>query len=57
MKKEKSPKYTIKQFQKEFPTDETCLDRIFELRYSAIPCCPQCSQQTTFKRVKDRRAY
>lgn len=50
-------KYTINQFRKQYPNDDVCLDAIFELRYTKVPCCPQCSQQTTFKRVKDRRSY
>lgn len=50
-------KYTINQFRREYPNDETCLDAIFKLRYAKMPCCPQCSQQTTFKRIQGRRAY
>jgi transposase len=50
-------KYTINQFRKEYPNEDTCLDVIFKLRYSKMPCCPQCSQVTTFKRVKGRRSY
>lgn len=50
-------KYTINQFRAEFCSDNICLDVIFRLRYKKIPCCPQCSQQTTFKRIKDRRCY
>lgn len=50
-------KYTINEFRKEYPNDDVCLDKIFQLRYSKIPCCPQCSQRTTFKRITGRRAY
>jgi transposase len=50
-------RYTINQFRKDYPTEDVCLDKIFELRYSAVPCCPQCSQQTTFKRIVGRRSY
>jgi transposase len=50
-------KYTINQFRKEYPNDDVCLDAIFKMRYSAMPCCPQCSQATTFKRIPGRRAY
>jgi len=50
-------KYTINQFRKEYSNEDICLDKIFEMRYSKIPCCPQCSQQTTFKRIPGRRAY
>lgn len=50
-------KYTINEFRAEYPNDDTCLDMIFKLRYSKAPCCPQCSQETTFKRIPGRRAY
>lgn len=50
-------RYTINQFRKEYPNDDVCLDKLFQLRYAAMPCCPQCSQQTTFKRIAGRRAY
>jgi transposase len=50
-------KYTINQFKKEYPNDDVCLDKLFQLRYSSIPCYPCCSQQTTFKRIAGRRAY
>src|ERR1700681_22867 len=50
-------KYTINQFRAQYPNDDICLDTIFKLRYTAMPCCPCCSQATTFKRIKGRRAY
>ncbi len=50
-------KYTIYQFREEYANDDICLDKIFKLRYSKIPCCPQCQQQTTFKRIPGRRCY
>lgn len=50
-------RYTINQFRKDYPNDDTCLEMIFKLRYAAMPCCPQCSQATTFKRIAGRRAY
>lgn len=50
-------KYTITEFRAEFANDDVCLDKIFKLRFAKMPCCPQCSQETTFKRVKGRRAY
>jgi transposase len=50
-------KYTINEFRKEYPSDDVCLDILFKLRYTAVPCCPQCSQATTFKRVVGRRCY
>lgn len=50
-------RYTINEFRAEFSNDDVCLDRILKLRYTKQPCCPQCSQETTFKRIKGRRAY
>lgn len=50
-------KFTIKKFREQYPDDDTCLDTIFKLRYAKIPCCPQCSQETTFKRIPGRRCY
>ncbi len=50
-------KYTINQFRKEYPNDDVCLDMIFKMRYAKMPCCPQCAQQTTFKRIAGRRCY
>jgi len=50
-------RYTINQFRKDYPSDDVCLDMIFKLRYAAMPCCPCCSQATTFKRIAGRRAY
>lgn len=50
-------KYTVNEFRAEYSNDSVCLDKIFKLRYEKMPCCPQCSQQTTFKRIKGRRAY
>ncbi len=53
----KTPRYTINQFRKEFPSDDVCLDYILSLRLKAVPCCPACSQETTFKRIAGKRSY
>jgi transposase len=50
-------KYTINEFRSEFSTDAICLDKIFQLRYAKMPCCPQCSQETKFTRITGRRCY
>lgn len=50
-------KFTINEFRQEYSNDDVCLDTIFKLRYQKQPCCPQCSQETTFKRIKNRRSY
>jgi transposase len=51
------PKYTINQFRKEFPNNDSCLNRLLQMKLKTQPCCPQCSQQTEFKRVRGRRSF
>ena len=50
-------KYTINQFRRDYPNDDVCLDMIFKLRYTKMPCCPQCHQASNFKRIAGRRCY
>lgn len=50
-------KYTIADFQREFPDDDACLDRILLIRYGDEPVCPGCEHQTKFHRVSGRRQY
>ena len=49
-------RYTIKQFQKQFPTDESCLAHIFNQRFPDGCKCPKCGKDT-FHPVKNRRSY
>src|SRR5258705_1858307 len=49
-------KYNIEQFRKDYPDDNTCLDKLFELRYSNL-VCPQCDSDNKFTKVKNRRSY
>lgn len=48
-------RYTISQFRKDFPNDDACLDKIFQLRFNNLIC--KCGANEPFKRVKNRRAY
>jgi len=51
-------KYTFKQFQKEFPDDDTCLEKIMETRYGGKEItCPSCGADTKFHKIAKRRAY
>lgn len=51
-------KYTFKQFQKEYPDDGPCLDRIMEMRYGGKAFeCPACKRQSKFHRMGKRRGY
>ena len=49
-------KYTLKQFQKDFPTDDVCLDTIMAIRYRDN-ICPKCQRETKFHRLTGRKQY
>jgi transposase-like protein len=48
---------TIRQFQERFPTEESCLDHLFQVRYGTGFDCPGCDRPAKFSRVKSRRSY
>ena len=49
-------KYTITQFRNQYPNNDACLDKLFQLRYRNL-VCPKCESDKPFTRVKDRRSY
>jgi len=49
-------KYTIVEFREDYPNDDACLDKIFQLRYNNL-VCPKCVSDKAFVRVKGRRSY
>lgn len=49
-------KYTINEFRRNYPDNDTCLHKLFTLRYSGI-VCPKCDSDKEFTRVKNRMAY
>ncbi|MES2589874.1 MAG: IS1595 family transposase [Bacteroidota bacterium] len=56
-RKNSNTKYTIQQFRLDFRDDSSCLERIFTIRYGKLTTCPDCEQETTFKRVSTRQCY
>jgi len=51
-------RYTVKQFQADYPNDDVCLDTIFQNRYGDVKDCPKCGVvDTKFYRVKARKCY
>ena len=50
-------KYTIKDFQKEFPNDDVCLDHIFTQKFGERFECPECKKSDCFYRIKKRKSY
>jgi transposase len=52
-------KYTIKEFQAEFPNDEACLQRLMEVQYGGTEItCPSCGvEHAKFHLMRKRKAY
>jgi transposase-like protein len=55
MEKIKAP--TLRQFQDRFPTEDACLDHLFQVRYGTDFNCPKCDRVAKYSRVKGRRSY
>ncbi len=50
-------KFTIKEFNKQFPTDNECLDILLKLRYPQGVFCQKCDRVTTHYRIANRKVY
>jgi transposase-like protein/predicted RNA-binding Zn-ribbon protein involved in translation (DUF1610 family) len=52
-------RYTFKEFQAEYPTDEACLERIMKVRHGGTTItCPGCGVvDAKFHRIRKRRAF
>lgn len=48
---------TLRQFQDRFPTEASCLDHLFQVRYGTDFNCPKCGRPAKYSRVKARRSY
>ncbi len=48
---------TLRQFQKQFPTEEGCLDHLMRSRYGERHDCGKCGRNAKFYRVKARKVY
>ncbi|HUM52461.1 MAG TPA: IS1595 family transposase [Chitinophagales bacterium] len=49
-------RFTLKEFKNNYPNDNACLDKIFQLRYKNL-VCPKCESDKPFIRVEGRRSY
>ncbi|MFZ3057946.1 MAG: IS1595 family transposase [Minisyncoccales bacterium] len=49
-------KYTIKDFKKDFPDDDTCLNYLLKKIYGEHPVCPKCGK-SSFHKVSNRKCY
>jgi len=52
----KADRYSINEFNKQFPDDAACLDYIFDQRFPDGGVC-KCGKKDTFYRVERRRCY
>jgi len=51
-------KYTAKMFDREFPTDDSCLEWVMEKRFpSGVALCPTCKVERKHYRVSGRTSY
>ena len=48
---------TVLDFFKKFPTEDTCLDHVMEVRYGRKSQCPKCLKDTEFYKIAKRPAY
>jgi len=51
-------RYTLAQFQKDYPDDDSCLQKLFQLRYANLVCkCGNDQSEKPFTKVNNRKAY
>ncbi|HEX3353294.1 MAG TPA: IS1595 family transposase, partial [Terriglobales bacterium] len=54
----KELRYTVEQFNEEFPDNDSCLERVMEMRYPGGRAeCPECKKVCKHHRVSGRTAY
>lgn len=49
--------FSVREFFAEFPTEDTCLNRIMEVRYGFRHACRKCGKVATFHRLASERAF
>ncbi len=55
---EKSQKYTVTDFQREFPDDDSCLDYLMEQRFPGhVTTCAKCNVERKHYRIAGRKVY
>jgi len=50
-------KFTIKDLRKLYPTDDACLESLWQGRYGTLKECPECKRETSFHRIKSKPVY
>jgi transposase-like protein len=49
--------FTVTDFFKRFPDDESCLEHLMKIRYGFEIDCPKCGKHGNFSRIKKQPAY
>ena len=49
--------YTVQEFFKHFPTDESCLVHLMKVRFGESLTCPKCRKHGRFSKLKDMPAF
>ena len=53
-----STKFTIQDLHKQYPNEDACLDKIWNLRFGKMDACPRCAVASPkFYRLKGRKGY
>lgn len=47
----------VRQFFKQFPSDEACLEHLFNIRFSQGHTCPKCDREAKWYRLASEQAY
>ncbi|HSR07099.1 MAG TPA: transposase, partial [Bryobacteraceae bacterium] len=47
----------IREFQKRFPDEDSCLTHLMQSRFGERLTCFKCQKEATYYRVKARRAF
>ncbi len=57
MKTPKEQRYSVLEFNELFPTDDSCLDYVFNARFGKLEICPACAKESKFFRIKSKKVY
>ncbi|WP_424362994.1 IS1595 family transposase [Methylocystis parvus] len=49
--------FSVREFFAEFKDDDTCLNRVMEVRYGMRHVCGKCGVESTFHKITGRRAF
>ena len=50
-------RYTINDFNRDYPDEDTCLERLRSRRYPDGSTCGKCQRETKYHRDAGRRSY